>query len=307
MPFGLKNAPSIFQRKMDNIFRDNDSFVAVYIDDILVFSKSKKQHIGHLRIVLKKFEEHGIIISKSKMQLFQQTIEFLGVIIGDGKILLQPHISEKILTFPDKIEETKELQKFLGLLNYARPFIKNLSRIAGPLFSKVGSKGQKYFNQEDIKLVKSLKEIVTKLPPLDLPLINDYLIIETDGCSLGWGAVLLAKPHKYSAKNTEKICRYSSGKYKEKGNISSIDAEVLAIIYAIDSFRILIISKKEITIRTDCAAIVKFYKLKNEKRSSQRRWLNFTERIINTGIKIEIEHIKGSDNSLADSLSRLIN
>ena len=125
---------------MDNIFRDNDSFVAVYIDDILVFSKNKKKHIGHLQIVLKKFEEYGIIISKSKKQLFQHTIEFLGVIIGNGKILLQPHISEKFLTFPDKIEETKELQKILGLLNYTRPFIKNLSRIAGPLFSKVGSK-----------------------------------------------------------------------------------------------------------------------------------------------------------------------
>ena len=121
--------------------------------------------------------------------------------------------------------------------------------------------------------------------------------------------VLLAKPHKYSAKNTEKIDEYNSGKYKENGNISSIDAEVLAITYAIDSFRILIISKKEITIRTDYETIVKFYKLKNEKRSSQKRWLNFTERIINIGIKIKIkiEHIKGSDNSLADSLSRLIN
>ena len=71
MPFGLKNAPSIFQRKMDIIFRDNDSFVVVYIDDILVFSKNKKKHIGHLQIVLKKFEEHSIIISKSKMKLFQ--------------------------------------------------------------------------------------------------------------------------------------------------------------------------------------------------------------------------------------------
>ena len=97
---------------------------------------------------------------------------------------------------------------------------------------------------------------------------------------------MLAKPHKYSAKNTEKIYRYRSGKYKEKGNISSVNAEVLAITYAIDNFRILIISKKEITIITDCEAIVKFYKLKNEKRSSQRRWLNFTERIINIGIKI---------------------
>ena len=232
---------------MNNIFRENDSFVAVYIDNILVFSKNKKQHIGHLQIVLKKFEEHGIIISKSKMQLFQYTIEFLAVIIGDGKILLQPHILEKILTFPDKIEETKKLHKFLELLNYARPFIKNLSRIGCPLFSKVGSKGHRYFNQEDIKLVKSLKEIVTKLQPLYLPLINYYLIIETYRCSLGWGAILLAKPHKCSTKNTKKICRYSSGKYKEKCNISSIDAEVLAITYAIDSFIILIISKKEIT------------------------------------------------------------
>ena len=94
---------------------------------------------------------------------------------------------------------------------------------------------------------------------------------------------------------------------KEKGNINSIDAEILAITYVIDSFRILIIPKKEILIRTDCEAIVKFYKIKNEKRSSQRRWLNFTEMIINTGIKIEIEHIKGKDNSLTDSLSRLIN
>ena len=107
------------------------------------------------------------------------------MIIGNGKILLQPHILEKILTFPNKIEETKELQKFLGLLNYARPFIKKLSRIAGPLFSKVGNRRQKYFNQENIKLVKTLKELVTKLPLLELPLINDYLIIETDGCSLG--------------------------------------------------------------------------------------------------------------------------
>ena len=82
---------------------------------------------------------------------------------------------------------------------------------------------------------------------------------------------------------------------------------VLVVTYAIDNFRIFIIPKREIIIRTDCEAIVKFYKLKNEKRSSQCRWLNFTERIINTGVKIEIKHIKGKDNSLADSLSRLIN
>ena len=72
------------------------------------------------------------------------------------------------------------------------------------------------------------------------------------------------------------------------GNISSINEEILAITYVIDSFRILIIPKKEILIRTNYEAIVNFYKLKNEKRSSQRRWLNFTEMIINTCVKIKI-------------------
>ena len=76
MLFGLKNAPSIFQRKMDSIFREYDSFVAIYIDDILVYSENKKKHIGHFQLVFKKFEQHGIIISKPKMQLFQITIEF---------------------------------------------------------------------------------------------------------------------------------------------------------------------------------------------------------------------------------------
>ena len=202
MPFGLKNAPSIFQRNMDSIFREYDYFVAIYIDDILVYSENKKKHIGYLQLVFKKFEDIGIIISKPKMQLFQITIEFLGVVIGKGKIVLQPYTLEKILNFLDEIEETKELQKFLGLLNYVRPLIKYLSKIVGPLFSKIGKNGQKYFNQKDINLIKKIKTIVTKLPPLVVPLINDYLVIETDGCSLGWGVVLLAKPHKYSEKKT---------------------------------------------------------------------------------------------------------
>ena len=97
MSFGLKNAPFIFKRKMDSIFREYDSFVAIYIYDILVYSENKKKHTGHLQLVLKKFEQHGIIISKPKMQNFQTTIEFLGVVIGNGQIVLQPHILEKIL------------------------------------------------------------------------------------------------------------------------------------------------------------------------------------------------------------------
>ena len=198
MPFGLKTAPNIFQRKMDSIFKKHHSFVLVYIDDILVFSRTQEEHYKHLRIVFQLFIENGLIISKKKMELCKEIIskkkmelckeyiEYLGVRIGKGKIQLQPHIAQKILEFPDKIEDKKKLQSFLGTLNYARPFIKDLSKIVGPLYSKTTPNGQKYFNQQDIELVKKIKEICKSLPELELPLESDYIVIEVDASEKGW-------------------------------------------------------------------------------------------------------------------------
>lgn len=88
--------------------------------------------------------------------------------------------------------------------------------------------------------------------------------------------------------------------------MSSIDTELLAVSYALDSFELFIISKEEITIRTDCEAIETFYNKMNLdcKRSSRRRWLNFIDRCIQKGLIIHFEHIKGKENIAADILSR---
>lgn len=86
---------------------------------------------------------------------------------------------------PDKLDKTKDLQKFLGLVNYARNFIKDLEKISGPLYSKVGGKGQKFFNTEDIKLLQKIKKRVKNIPDLNIPLEIDYLILETDGSLQG--------------------------------------------------------------------------------------------------------------------------
>nr|KYP64476.1 Putative polyprotein [Cajanus cajan] len=88
MPFGLKNAPQIFQRKMDNIFGDYKDFTCTYIDDVLVFSKTKEEHFLHLKQVLHLFEKYGLIVSKSKMEICKTHISFLGTEIGNGKIKL---------------------------------------------------------------------------------------------------------------------------------------------------------------------------------------------------------------------------
>ena len=102
------------------------------------------------------------------------------------------------------MNDKKTLQQFLGIVNYARNYIKNLAKLAGPLYAKLRKNGQKHFNSEDIKLVRTIKENVKDLKPLELPLDDNYFIIETDASELGWGAILKQKPHKYSPKSEEK-------------------------------------------------------------------------------------------------------
>jgi len=92
------------------------------------------------------------------MELWKSLIKILGVEIGNGRIKLQPHIAKKVLDMPDKLDNTKELQKKIGILNYARNFIKDLGKVVGPLYSKTGTHGQKTFNTEDIKSVQKLKK-----------------------------------------------------------------------------------------------------------------------------------------------------
>lgn len=165
---------------MNTIFKKYLDFCIVYIDDILVFCNSEKEHRNHLKIIFNEFINQGLIISSKKLQLEKTEIEFLGLYIKGGNIELQKYIVTKVFEFSDKIEKTKQLQSFFELLNYCRNFIPNLSKLVGPLYNKLGKNGQKYFNLEYIELVRKIKSIVKKLEPLNLPLENNYKIIQTD-------------------------------------------------------------------------------------------------------------------------------
>nr|UYZ57240.1 polyprotein [Banana streak OL virus] len=305
MPFGLKNAPAIFQRKMDNCFRGTEDFIAVYIDDILVFSETIHQHKEHLKKFMTICEKNGLVLSPTKMKIGTRQIDFLGATIGNSKIKLQPHIIKKIIEMKDEeLKEVKGLRKWLGILNYARSYIPKLGKILGPLYAKTSPNGERRMNTQDWKIVKEVKEVVANLPELELPPEKAIMIIETDGCMEGWGGVCKWKTDSLQPRWSEKICAYASGKFTPIK--STIDAEIQAVINSLDKFKIYYLDKKELIIRTDSQAIVSFYKKSSDHKPSRVRWLAFTDYITGTGLEIKFEHIDGKDNVLADTLSRLV-
>ncbi|ATZ69486.1 ORF3 polyprotein [Cacao swollen shoot Ghana N virus] len=305
MPFGLKNAPAIFQRKMDQCFKGTEDFIAVYIDDILVFSNNMADHIKHVQTMLRICQEHGLVLSQSKMKLAQEEMEFLGTTIGRGKMRLQPHIIKKLINYSDsELETTKGLRSFLGILNYARIYIPNLGRKLSPLYAKTSPTGERRFNKQDWQVIKEIKAMVQALPDLSIPPAQSCIIVESDGCMEGWGAICKWKTAKEDPRSTEKICAYASGKF---GIVkSTIDAEIHAIIKALESFKIFYLDKKRLIVRTDCQAIVTFYNKSVGHKPSRVRWITFSDYITGIGIEVIIEHIDGKDNQIADTLSRLV-
>ena len=125
MPFGLMNAPSYLQERMDKIFNGRNDFLFVYIDDILIFSKDIDEHRSHLNIFYNLCLDSGIVLSLSKIQWCQDSCKFLGMIVKVGQLEVQPHIKNKILEFQPPLN-TKELQGFLGILNYVNNFYPNV-------------------------------------------------------------------------------------------------------------------------------------------------------------------------------------
>ncbi|KAL0295247.1 UNVERIFIED_CONTAM: Enzymatic polyprotein [Sesamum radiatum] len=128
LPMGLANAPQIFQRKMDNLFKDYFEFMFVYIDDILIASKNMKDHIKHLKIFSDACHKEGLVLSEKKATIAVNKIEFLEILIDETGIELQDHIVEKIRNFPDVLKDKKHLQSFLGVVNFAGIFIKDLAK-----------------------------------------------------------------------------------------------------------------------------------------------------------------------------------
>ena len=143
MSFGLTNAPAAFMDLMNRVFKEYlDKFVIVFIDDILIYSKSRKEHEQHLRLVLETLRRNQLFAKFSKCAFWLEKVHFLGHVVLKEGISVDPAKVEAVSTWSAPKNIT-EIRSFLGLAGYYRRFVEGFSKIAAPLMA-LTRKGKKF-------------------------------------------------------------------------------------------------------------------------------------------------------------------
>lgn len=295
MPMGLKNSPSTFQRVMDNVLRDLQNVVClVYLDDIIVFSVSLHEHMVNLEKVFKRLRESNFKIQMDKSEFLKLETAYLGHIISKDGIKPNPDKITAIQKFPIPKTAT-EIKRFLGLLGYYRKFIPDFARITKPM-TQCLKKGSKItFNDANyVNCFEKCKTLLTNDPILQYPDFDKDFILTTDASNFAIGAVL-----SQGVIGSDKPIAYASRTLNSSEiNYSTIEKELLAIVWATKYFRPYLFGRK-FKVVTDHKPLQWVMNLK-EPNSRLTRWrLKLSEYNFTTVYK------QGKYNTNADALSRI--
>lgn len=266
LAFGLKNAPRTFERVMDNILRGimNEACV-VYLDDIVIFSTSLQEHIEKLRKVFDRLRAANLKIQMDQSEFLKKEVQFLGHIITPEGLKPNPLKIDAILRYPLP-KTTTELKGFLGLTGYYRKFIRDYAKITKPLTVCL-KKGRKIvYSEEFMKSFNRCKEILTNPPILQYPDFSKNFIVTTDASNVAIGAILSQGP----IGSDKPICYASRTLNQSEERYSTIEKELLAVIWAVKYFRCYLYGRK-FTICTDHRPLIWLDKLK-EPNSKLQRW-----------------------------------
>jgi len=194
MYFRLTNSPATFQAMINDLFRDliNQGDTATFIDDILVATDTEEEHDELVEEVLRRLEENDLFVKLEKCKWKVREVEFLGVVIGPKGVEMQKEQVEGVLNWLAP-RNVKEVQKFLGLANYYRRFIKNFARIAALLYALVRKEQKWKWEKKQKEAFEELKAVFTIEPILAIPDIDREMRVEADALDYVTGGVLLTK------------------------------------------------------------------------------------------------------------------
>ncbi|GKC44894.1 hypothetical protein Tco_1062616 [Tanacetum coccineum] len=289
MPFGLTNAPTIFMDLMNRVCRPYlDKFVIVFIDDILIYSKTREEHVEHLRLVLELLKKEKLYAKFSKCEFWLREVQFLGHVINGNGIHVDPSKIEAVKNWKAPRTPTK-VRSFLGLAGYYRRFIENFSKIAKSLTILTQKCKTFDWGEEQELAFQTLKDKLCNAPILALPDGPEDFVVYCDASRIGLGCVLMQRG---------KVIAYASRQLKiHENNYTTHDLELGAVVFALKTWRHYLYGTKSV-IYTDHKSLQHIFSQK-ELNMRQCRWIELF-----SDYDCEIRYHPGKANVVADTLSR---
>src|SRR5271170_2332235 len=295
MFFGLCNSPATFQTMMNEIFREEiaEGWLHIYMDDFLVTADTKEENIERLRQVFTKCQEHKLFFKPEKCSFLQESVEYLGLIIRNGSISMDPVKVKAIRMWPSPTDVT-ELRSFLGFVNFYRQFIPNLAEMTLPLTPLTGKRPWSWdVDQENA--FKAVVDAVVWDRVLAMPDNSLPYRVETDASDFAISAVLsqefdgIRKPIAFISKSFTETER----------NYTTYDKELYAILFAVESWRHYLLDVVSTTDVLSDHRNLAFYRTPQNLSRRQARWVADLQEY-----DLVIRHVPGRLNARADALSR---
>lgn len=294
LPFGLKTAVASFSRCLDLVLGpDVRPFTSNYIDDLLVASETFGTHLQHLSQVFQRLLDGGMTVNLEKSHFVRREVPFLGHVLTPHGIKMERDKVESIRQFP-RPTKVKHLRAFLGLCNFYKRFCKNYSDYTMGLRHLLRKTTKWEWGEKEEQCFHTIKEKFIESVVLVHPDLHKEFRLDTDSSYYAIGAVLYQEMEKGDIGVVAFLSRSLHG---PELNYTTTEKELLAIVYALQRSRIYLLGNK-ITVRTDHKALT-FLKHCRFMNDRMLRWQLFIQQF-----DVTIEHVKGTQNTVADILSR---
>ena len=269
LPMGITNAPSTFQRVMNNVFRGLlNKTVLVYLDDLLVMGRTKEEHLANLRAVLQRLREAQLYCRLQKCNFEQKEVDFLGHVVGQDGLKVDPKKVKAVADWPAP-RNAHHLRSFLGLGNYFRRFLIGYAKVVAPLTRLLRKDAPWVWSPECEGAFAAVKALLTAAPVLRLPDLEKPFVVVCDASNESVGACLMQEDHPIA---------YESAKLKpNEQNYHAGEKELLAVIHALRVWRCYLSGAQRFTVVTDHNPNTTF-DTKSTLSDRQARWVESLSR-----------------------------
>lgn len=295
MPFGLANAPAVFQRMVNKILGNRRfEYALAYLDDILIPARSVDEMFQRLEDILIIFRQNNLTLNVSKCRFFDTTVNYLGYEVSSRGIQPSEAKVQAVKQFPTP-SNIHEVRQFLGLTGFFRKFIKAYGEIAHPLTSLLKKNSEWRWSNVEEHAFNSLKEKLVSRPLLALYDPKLETEVHTDASSLGIGGILMQ--WQRDSRVLKPVAYFSRQTTPEEKHLHSYELETLAVVNSLRKFRVYLLGL-HFKVYTDCAALRTTMTKRDLVPRIARWWLTMSE------YTFDIEYRPGIQMSHVDALSR---